>query len=145
MLQETDPDNFNGTTGDTVRIVHKSAGAGTNQATFRYARTPVAPQNFATSDGILPGCAFVLQDGTKLFKAVCAFAPASSDTARYDFFELISDGSLNPLDSVVFGNDPNDPTLVLILNGVAAAAGRAMTAAVGTAKKAARKRGGKRE
>ncbi|MCU1275704.1 MAG: hypothetical protein JWO48_3135 [Bryobacterales bacterium] len=138
MLVETSPDNFDGTTGETVRIIHKSSSAGTNQAAFRYARKVVPGQTFHTPGGDLHGCEFVLQPGTNVFKALCAFAPASPPTARYDFFELVSDGSLNPLESVVFGNDPSDPTLLLVLNGVAAT--RGLTAAVGASKKAARKK-----
>jgi hypothetical protein len=144
MLIETSPDNFEGTTGGTVQIVHKSNSAGTNQAAFRYARTAIPSRLFTTSDGVLPGCQFNLQDGAKAFKAVCAFAPSSPHTASYDFFELISDGSLSPLESVVFGDDPEDPTLLLVLTGVAAAASRVLTAAVGSTKKAARKKDRKR-
>ena len=138
MLVETSPDNFDGTTGETVRIVHKSSSAGTNQAAFRYARQAVPAQTFHTPGGDLTGCEFNLQDGAKVFKAVCVFNPASPPTARYDFFELVSDGSLNPLESVVFGDDTEDPTLLLMIKGVAAATG--MRAAVGATRKAARKK-----
>jgi hypothetical protein len=85
-----------------VRLVHRTrGGAASNQATYRYAKTELAPQTFtAIHRGqtiLVPGCEFAVIEGKKIFSALLLFKDPDPDTAQYDFFELLPDQTLEPL------------------------------------------------
>ncbi len=117
MLKRISSSLFQAPTGTPVQIVARSRdNNGVNAATFRYAQTDLKRQ---TIQG-LPGCSFNVLLNQRSFSALVVFDPGVKPSARYDLFEVDTDGTLSDMNEATFPDA--DPDIAFSIEGTAAAA-----------------------
>lgn len=118
MLKRISANEFEGPTGSQVRLIVKSSNnSGVEDARFEYDSTTLGRDSHSGH----PSCSFTVMRGMKTCEAVVAFASGASAGARYDLFEIDSEGGETDLEEFVTING----TLPLINIGIRGVAGAA--------------------
>jgi hypothetical protein len=136
MLRRVNAGLYEEDEGSDVELAVKATGnGGMEAALFDYDST-VLDQDVV--DGF-PGCRFTVGGGTRQFRALVAFSPAASASARYDLFQVNAAGTLAPVGKSVT-NSGGTPLIGFGIAGVPVDEEVAMTGRRRKAAKASRKK-----
>lgn len=124
MLKRISSSLFQAPVGTPVQIVARARdNNGVNAAAYRYAQADLPVQ---TVQG-LPGCSFTVLAQQRAFSALVVFDPGAKPSARYDLFEVDTDGTLSDMSEDTFPD--SDPDISFSIEGIAAVAPEAMASA----------------